>query len=91
MIKLELPITQINFSNALKEIRATYLQDALKATVSAMSISDIDHELHSYADSASLNSLAVRGMRGELLFAVPCLLTANPKLLGYYRLLLGYS
>lgn len=91
MIKLELPVTQINFSNALKEIRTTYLQDALKDTVSSMSVVDIDAELHKFVDSASLNLLARHGMRGELLFAVPCLLKANPKLLGYYRLLLGYS
>lgn len=91
MIKLELPVTQISFANALKEIRTTYLQDALKATVSSMAISDIDAELHSFVDSTSLICLASHGMRGELLFAVPCLLSANPKLLGYYRLLLGYS
>lgn len=91
MIKLEFPVTQIGFANALKEIRTTYLQDALKATVSSMAIRDIDAELHSFVDSASLNCLASHGMRGELLFAVPCLLSANPKLLGYYRLLLGYS
>lgn len=91
MIKLEFPVTQISFANALKEIRTTYLQDALKATVSSMALRDIDAELHSFVDSASLNCLASHGMRGELLFAVPCLLSANPKLLGYYRLLLGYS
>lgn len=91
MIKLEFPVAQISFANALKEIRTTYLQDALKATVSSMALRDIDAELHSFVDSASLNCLASHGMRGELLFAVPCLLSANPKLLGYYRLLLGYS
>ncbi|MGH8553580.1 MAG: XcyI family restriction endonuclease, partial [Methylococcales bacterium] len=32
-----------------------------------------------------------RGLRGELMFAVPCLLSASPRLLGYYRLLLGFS
>lgn len=31
------------------------------------------------------------GVRGEFLFPVPALLTANPRLLGYYRLLLGFS
>lgn len=30
-------------------------------------------------------------MRGELVFVVPCLLKHNPRLLGYYRLLLGFS
>ncbi|MBQ2920471.1 MAG: XcyI family restriction endonuclease [Oscillospiraceae bacterium] len=91
MIHLDLPVTQINFASALKEIRTACLQDALKATVSTLSICDIDAELHDFSDQTSLNSLAAHGMRGELLFAVPCLISANPKLLGYYRLLLGYS
>jgi len=34
---------------------------------------------------------ARHGLRGELVFAVPCVLQANPHLLAYYRLLLGYS
>jgi len=35
--------------------------------------------------------LASLGLRGEFLFPLPSLLTANPRLLGYYRLLLGFS
>lgn len=38
-----------------------------------------------------MNELASHGIRGELLFPVPCLLEANPRLIGYYRLLLGFS
>jgi hypothetical protein len=38
-----------------------------------------------------LSLLASHGLRGELLFAVPAVLSANPRLLAYYRLLLGYS
>jgi hypothetical protein len=36
-------------------------------------------------------ALASHGLRGELMFSVPLLLTENPRLLGYYRLLYGYS
>ncbi|MDO4569057.1 MAG: XcyI family restriction endonuclease [Planctomycetia bacterium] len=90
-ICFEQPNTQIDFANALKEIRAVYLQDALSSTVASMDIDKIDHELHTYADKNSLKALAAHGMRGELLFAVPALFVANPYLLGYYRLLLGYS
>lgn len=39
----------------------------------------------------SLATLASHGLRGELMFPVPLLLTENPRLLGYYRLLYGYS
>lgn len=90
-IVFDLPNTQITFANALIEIRDLLLQDALSSTVAAMDIQLIDTELHSFADSNSLRKLARSGMRGELLFAVPCILRTNPYLLGYYRLLLGYS
>jgi len=35
--------------------------------------------------------LAAKGLRGELAFPLPIVLQANPSLLGYYRLLYGYS
>lgn len=90
-ITLDMPNTQINFANALIEIRTTFLQDALSATISQLKIRDVDDELHRFADDEALKILAQQGMRGELLFAVPCVLKRSPRLLGYYRLLLGYS
>ena len=90
-IVFDLPGTQISFANALKHIRVAYLQDAMTATVASIEIDRIDDELHSFADHGSLQTLAAHGMRGELLFAVPSILKYNPRLLGYYRLLLGYS
>ena len=90
-IVFELPNTQIQFANALSEIRSTYLQEALAVTVSSIQIEKIDSELHSFVDNESLQILAAHGIRGELLFTVPSILAANPHLLGYYRLLLGYS
>lgn len=90
-ISFGVPDTQVNFANALKEIRSLCLQDALCVAVSLMQIDQLDSELHSYVDNDSLQVLATHGMRGELLFAVPSLLMQNPRLLGYYRLLLGYS
>lgn len=85
------PDTQIKFAAALREIRNIYLQDVLLAAAASMDIETIDRELHQYADHGSLQRLARRGLRGELLFAVPSLLGEDPCLLGYYRLLLGYS
>ena len=41
--------------------------------------------------AADLRKLACRGIRGEFLFALPVILSTKPNLLGYYRLLLGYS
>lgn len=93
MIKITLanPDAQINFASALKEIRSLYLLDALTDTIAAMEIQKIDQDLYTYVDHTALNVLAGHGMRGELLFALPCVLEENPRLLGYYRLLLGYS
>ena len=90
-IVFDVPNTQIGFANTLKELREAFLQDALAATVAAIEIKTLDSELHKYVDKGSLQILAMHGMRGELLFAVPCILEKNPRLLGYYRLLFGYS
>ena len=42
-------------------------------------------------DSKHLKRLASFGLRGEVCFPVPYLFTRNPYLLGYYRLLYGFS
>ncbi len=90
-IVFDLPSTQIGFAAALQEMRDMYLQDALSAVVASMEIDRIDAELHACVDNRLLQILAAQGMRGEQLFAVPCILENDPRLLGYYRLLLGYS
>jgi hypothetical protein len=85
------PQLQIDFALALEQIRASLLQEALAVTVSSIDIPKLDAELAMFSPKRSLAKLASRGLRGELLFATPYLLCANPRLLGYYRLLLGYS
>ncbi|MFK8254200.1 XcyI family restriction endonuclease [Ancylobacter terrae] len=85
------PDAQINFAAMLAAIRRLYLQDALAETVKSLAVPDIDRELASHVPSHSLTTLATHGLRGELVFPVPVILTANPRLLGYYRLLYGYS
>jgi hypothetical protein len=90
-IKVPLPETQIGFAAALSEIRSLYLQDALSSTVAGVAVPDIDRELAAHVNTHSLGILAAHGLRGELVFPVPVLLRTNPRLLGYYRLLYGYS
>ncbi|WP_438280878.1 XcyI family restriction endonuclease [Pseudomonas alabamensis] len=85
------PELQVSFSLKLQEFRKVWLQDALLETVSELAVPDIDAELSKYVPADDLKALAARGLRGELVFAVPAILQANPYLLGYYRLLLGYS
>lgn len=90
-INIPPPQLQIDFSFALAQIRKFYLQEALFLTVQDMDIASIDVELNRYVPEQSLKSLARHGLRGEILFPVPVVLDKNPRLLGYYRLLLGYS
>ncbi len=68
-----------------------FLQQALAEAVQRLDLRTINAELDQRVPQKDLAQLASRGIRGELLFAVPCLLRANPRLLGYYRLLLGFS
>lgn len=85
------PDLQIAFARRLAELRETMLLDALLAVVAKTDIAVIDEELRRIAPLPDLQRLAAAGLRGELLFAVPSVIEASPRLLGYYRLLLGYS
>jgi len=91
MICVPDPELQINFAAALAEIRRRYLQDALMDTVRSLLVPDIDKELAAHVPPHSLAALAGHGLRGEMIFPVPLVLAAQPQLLGYYRLLYGYS
>lgn len=85
------PELQIEFSVALAEIRELMLQDALRETVRGLDIPTLDRELADHVPGHSLAQLAGFGIRGEMLFPVPSVIEANPRLIGYYRLLYGYS
>lgn len=85
------PDLQITFYKRLQDLRKSYLLDALQNGVSSADIAQIDRELATYVLPAALKKVASWSLRGELFFPVPCLITQSPKLLGYYRLLLGFS
>ncbi len=89
--KIPSPDLQVDFSLALSEIRNLLLQDALSATVKTLDITEIDKQLGAIVPKENLAALAGHGLRGELLFPVPLILESNPHLLGYYRLLYGFS
>ena len=91
MVNVPSPALQIEFAAALSEIRRLHLQDALSETVSGLTVPEIDKELATHVPAKSLAALAGHGLRGEMMFPVPVVLAANPRLLGYYRLLYGYS
>ncbi len=90
-INIPIPELQIDFSFALGQVRSLYLQDALSNTIENLVLAKLDNELSAYVPQENLKALAKHGLRGELIYPVPCVLEANPYLLGYYRLLLGFS
>ncbi len=86
-----IPTLQIEFSHRLSELRSLYLHPALAHAIAQVHIADLDSELIKYVDEAYLKQLAILGLRGESVFPVPLLIRADPGLLGYYRLLYGFS
>jgi hypothetical protein len=86
-----IPDLQIAFYHRFREIENRFLGEALRNTVIRLDISILDAELAQLVKSASLRKVASFGLRGDLFFPVPYLLQANPYLLGYYRLLYGFS
>jgi hypothetical protein len=87
------PATQIDFYARLQAVKERYLHDALKHTIeeAAFDLRTLDGELASFADATGLKRLASFHLRGETFFPVPYLLNCNAYLLGYYRLLYGFS
>jgi hypothetical protein len=85
------PDLQVGFHYKLKSIKDLYFHEALSKTVRKLQIADIDKELQGYVSNESLQKLASFSLRGETIFPLPILLKENPFLLGYYRLLLGFS
>lgn len=82
---------QIGFFFRLKNLRDLYFHEALKGTVGSSPIHEIDIQLAKLVNPLALQKLARFSLRGECIFPVPLLLISNPYLVGYYRLVLGFS
>jgi len=63
----------------------------LRKTVEKLNFKKLNDQLLDYVGSDPLKRVASCGIRGEIFFPVPCILEVNPFLLGYYRLLYGFS
>lgn len=85
------PTLQIGFYQRLKEAQKALLLPGLLDQVGKLDIGLLDRELNEVAGNEKLAFVARRGLRGELVFPVPYLVTTKPSLIGYYRLLLGFS
>jgi hypothetical protein len=84
------PNLQISFYYRLQDIKQLHLQDALSAAIEHIPLRQLNAELER-APRGAITKLTGAHLRGELFFARPCVLRASPYLLGYYRLLLGFS
>jgi hypothetical protein len=82
---------QIGFHFRLKNIKDLYFHEALSKVVLNIPISLIDSELNELVPTGALQKLASFSIRGEAIFPLPIILKSNPFLIGYYRLLLGFS
>lgn len=85
------PNLQISFSERLDTLRSEYLSEALLCAVADCDLAQLNDELNSLVPAEQLRRIASFGLRGEVFFPVPLLLRQNPRLLGYYRLFLGFS
>ena len=85
------PALQLGFYERLEEARKAYLLPALLNQVGQLDIGLLDRELLEFVGGDRLSFVARRGLRGELVFPVPGVLSSKSTLIGYYRLLLGFS
>ncbi|MBN1814150.1 MAG: XcyI family restriction endonuclease [Anaerolineae bacterium] len=85
------PALQLGFYERLEQARKELLLPALLAQIGLLDIGKLDEQLHELVDGERLSFVARRGLRGELVFPVPYVLSSKPTLIGYYRLLLGFS
>lgn len=85
------PLLQLGFATLLEGSRDRILLSVLRKTVSTLRTVELDKQLSIYASQEALAALGGHGLRGETVFPVPLVLAASPSLIGYYRLLLGYS
>ena len=90
-IRLPNPDIQMAFAERLVFWRARMLQPALMEAIRALSIDDVDRETAEFVPSQGRSLMAACGLRAELVFPVPVLLRHAPRLVGYYRLVMGYS
>ncbi|MFN0100759.1 MAG: XcyI family restriction endonuclease [Bryobacteraceae bacterium] len=84
---------QISLYSRLQSLRNLYLRDGLRTTIENVNfdLAVLDAELSEKIPVTHLKKLAALGIRGEIVFPVPYLIHRNPFLLGYYRLLYGFS
>lgn len=88
---LPAPVRQLYVYQVLKGARTSVLHDALLSTVAAIDPDELAAEIAAFAPKDARKRLQAAGIRDEMVFPTPIVITTRPSLLGYYRLLLGLS
>lgn len=82
---------QLEAQKTLISYRNSMLGDTLHSTVAEIDPNTLRSESIEFVPSAGMKVLQVFGIRDEVVFALPCVLKHQPRLLGYYRMLMGIS
>ena len=80
---------QIAFHQLLISARKTWLSGALSEALSRAEPKVLKDQILEFAPSDALQILAAARIRDEQVFPTPVLLSMQPTLIGYYRLLAG--
>lgn len=83
------PSRQLGFRQLLVAARKEWLIDALKDALTSVDAERHRTQLAKYAPSSALPILGKAGVREDFVFPTPAILTENPTLIAYFRLLLG--
>ncbi len=82
---------QIKAQQILDDYKDAMLGSQLRDACANIDPLTLHREIVEFVPKSSMKTLQSLGIREETLFALPCVLKENPRLLGYYRLLLGIS
>lgn len=83
------PTRQLSFHLLLVEARKTVFLEALQAVLGRVDLNQVNAELARFAPADARALLVAAGIRDEYVFLTPVVLEQEPRLLGYYQLLLG--
>lgn len=82
---------QLYAQKTLKNAHQNALWDAVIEVAAKIDPMTLRQESLVYIPSDGLKLIQAYGIRDEKVYALPCILRGNPKLLGYYRMLIGIS
>lgn len=82
---------QLFIAGYLNKLKGGHLHEALVETCREVDPTELRTQLSRYSPAAGLKCLVGTSIRDEDVFATPVVLYKSPKLLGYYRMLLGFS